>query len=59
MCESILSPNLFNVFVDVIIDALIKSGYGWFVLQIYSGYIVITANDIMSRFASVAAQEIR
>ena len=37
---SVLSPSLFNLYVDVIIVALSEAGYGCFVRQIYMGCIV-------------------
>ena len=43
---SILSPSLFNVYVDVIIVALSKAGYDCFVRKIYMGCIVY-ADDII------------
>ena len=51
---SIMSPSLFNLYVDVIIAALSKAGYGCFVRKIYMGFIVY-ADDIILRSASVVA----
>ena len=51
---SILSPSLFNLYVDVIIVALSKAGYGCFVRQISMGCIV-DADDIILLSASIVA----
>ena len=49
---NILSPSLFNLYVDVIIVALSKAGYGCFVRKIYMGCIVYT-DDIILLSASI------
>ena len=54
---SILSPSLFNLYVDVIIVALSKAGYGCFVRQIYMGCIVY-ADDIILLSTSIIAYRI-
>ena len=51
---SILSPSLFNLYVEIIIVALSKSGYACFVRQIYMGCIVY-ADDIILLSASIVA----
>ena len=52
--SSHLSPSFFNLYVDVIIDALSKAGYCCFVRKIYMGCIVY-ADDIILLFASIVA----
>ena len=52
--SSILSPRLFNLHVDVIIVALCKAGYGFFVRKIYMGCMVY-ADDINLLSASIVA----
>ena len=54
MHGSILSLNSFNMYVDVITDALTKYGYSCFVRRIYFGCIVY-ADDIISLSATVLA----
>ena len=54
MQGSILSPSLFNLYVDVIIVALSKVGYGCIVRQICMGCIVY-ADDIILLSASIVA----
>ena len=51
---SFQSPNLFNLFVDVIVDVLPKAGCGCFVRQIYIGCLVV-AGDIIFVSASIVA----
>ena len=51
---SILSPSIFNLYVDVIIVALSKAGYGCFVRKIYIGCIAY-ADDIILLSASIVA----
>ena len=51
---SILSPNLFNLYVDGNIDDLSKAGYGCFVGKIYMVCIVY-ADDIILLSASIVA----
>ena len=51
---SILFPSSFNLYVDVITDALSKAGYGCFVRKIYMGCIVY-ADDIILLSASIHA----
>ena len=55
---SILSPRLFNLYVDVIIDALSKTGYGCFVRKIYLGCIVYADDISLLSTSIVALQEI-
>ena len=54
---SILSPSLFNLYVDVIINALSKAGYGCFVRKIYMSCIVYTDDIILLTASIVALQE--
>ena len=54
---SILSPSLFNLYVDVIIVALSKAGYGCFVHQIYMGCIVYAEDIIVLSASIVVLQE--
>ena len=54
---SILSPSLFNLYVDVIIVALSKAVYGCFVCQIYMGCIVYADIIILLSASTVALQE--
>ena len=54
---SILSPSLFNLYVDVIIVALSKAGYGCFVRPIYMGCIVYVDDLILLSASIVALQE--
>ena len=49
---SIMSPSPFNLYVNVIIDALSKAGYGCFIHRIYMGCIVY-ADDIILLSASI------
>ena len=49
---SILFPSRSNLYVDVIIDALSKTGYDCFVLNFYMGCIVY-ADDIILLSASI------
>ena len=51
---AILCPRLLNLYVDVIIVALSKAGYGCFVRKIYMGCIVY-ADDIILLSASIVA----
>ena len=51
---SILSSSLFNLYVDIIIVAFSKAGYGCFVRQIYMG-CRIYADDIILLSASIVA----
>ena len=55
---SILSLSLFYLYVDVIIVALSKAGYGCFVRQIYMGCIVYADDIILLSAVIVALQEI-
>ena len=52
-----LSLSLFNLYVDVIIVALFKAGYGCFVRQIYMGCIVYADDIILLPASIVALQE--
>ena len=55
---SILSPSLFNLYVDVIIYAFSKAGYGCFVRKIVMGCIVYIDDIILLSASIVALQEI-
>ena len=54
---SILSPSLFNLYVDVIIVALSKARYGCFVRQICMGCLVYADNITLLSASIVALQE--
>ena len=57
MPGSILSLSLLNLYVDVIIVALSKAGYGCFVRKIYMGCIVYADVIILLSASIVALQE--
>ena len=54
---SILSPSLFNWYVDVIIVAVSKAGYGCFVRKIYMSCIDYADDIILLSTSIVALQE--
>ena len=55
---SILSPSLFNLYVDVITVALSKAGYSRFVRKTYMGCVVYADDIILLSASIVALQEI-